>query len=178
MISGARTPAGVEPAEIAGRAERSLDVSPDRRVPGYFDDPRQQERLLFHAAKLKGTPFIPHAMIPGAGMDCIHVNVWVYLQTGFLKEFREPKYTLDGGKHLGESRLIAWLKHSGKFAEVTTPQIGDTLCILWSAAVEHHAGLVLAGKNFMHCVKAHGVQISKWNRYRRIITAIYRPILT
>lgn len=138
-----------------------------------------QERLLFHAGQLLGTPFVAHAMIPGAGMDCIHVCAWVYLQTGFLKTFQEPHYTLDGGKHLQRSALIAWLEESKLFVKVETPQIGDTLCFKFRARVEHHVGLALSGTSFVHCLSHRAVETSDWSHspYKQMLSAVYRPRL-
>lgn len=156
-------------------------------MKGYFDCPKMQERLLFYAGKLIGTPFVPHGMVPGAGMDCIHLNAWVYLQTGFLKSFTAPQYTLDAGKHLERSALIEWLEASGQFFLVgrvspSAPisiQPGDTLCFRFRARVEHHVGLALAGNAFLHCLARRSVEQSDWSHspYKQMLTAVYRPKL-
>jgi cell wall-associated NlpC family hydrolase len=168
---------GVESVEITGRAKRSLEVSP--RVSGYFDDEQQQKRLLFHALKLEGTPFVPHAMIPGAGIDCIGVNAWVYLRTGALKEFRPPKYSIQGGKHLGKSQVLEWLKNSKHFSEVREPQIGDTLVFKFRQRVEHHVGLKLYQDKFIHVLENRAVEIASLRdfTYARTLQAIYRPLV-
>lgn len=178
----------------------SLISSPEISQPvsalpacGYFDDPKMQERLLFHASKLIGTPFVPHAMIPGAGMDCIHLNAWVYLQTGFLKTFKAPQYTLDAGKHLERSALIDWLETSGRFFRLggsgnlpesagnlpAQIQPGDTLCFRFRARVEHHVGLAIGAKTFLHCLQRRTVEKADWSHppYKQMLTAVYRPRL-
>ncbi len=154
-------------------------------MKGFFDCPAQQERLVHHAGKLLGTPFAAHAMIPGAGIDCIHVNAWCYLRTGFLQNFTEPKYTLDAGKHLQTSALFDWLEKSGLFGLLgrdlpTGPvQAGDTLCFRFRARVEHHVGLALQKTAFVHAMQRRCVEIADTAHppFKNMLTATYRPLL-
>lgn len=148
-------------------------------MTGYFDDAHQQERLLYHAGKWIGTPFVAHAGVLGCGVDCVNLVAQVYVSCGFLKEFRPPAYSMDGGKHNPKSQLVEWIEHSGKFAKVDHPQSGDTLCFLWRGQSEHHAGLMLHGDQFMHVIQNRKVMVGslKDRTYSQMLKAIYRPLL-
>lgn len=142
-------------------------------------------KVLREAAKqCIGTPFTANAMIPGIGMDCIHLNAWSYLQSGFLKEFNPPKYALDSGHHCKESQLLKWLdarpdfKFIGRSYLDTCP--GDTICFKMGGLSEHHVGLMLDVKRFVHCLFFGPRQVVESSLsedfYRKRITAVYRPM--
>lgn len=148
----------------------------------FFSSPERIEQLQFHAVKLLDTPFAPFAMVPGVGIDCIHVNAWVYLKTGFLKSFEPPRYSLDSGKHAGVSQLVGWLDSSDQFErqDAGIEAAGDAICFNMGMS-EHHVALMLDGKKFIHVLAMHRgrVIISSLDEvyYKRRVTAVYRPIV-
>jgi cell wall-associated NlpC family hydrolase len=160
-------------------------VNQTERAPaGYFDDLHQQERLLYHAAQWLGTPFVPHARIRGAGVDCVNLVAQIYLACGFLKDFRQPDYTVQEGKHLEHSKLVAWLESSGHFMRLSIldPKLstaGDALCFRFRQRVAHHVGLKLYDDKFIHVLEHRRVQVGSLNdrTYGSSLTAIYRPLL-
>lgn len=145
----------------------------------YFDNELLQQRLLYHAAQWIGTPFIPHAAIEKAGVDCVNLVAQIYIACGFLKKFNPPKYTLQEGKHARKSKVVEWIEQSGSFEKVEWPAIGDALCFQFRQAVEHHVGLKLDRDKFLHVMERRKVEIASLNdfAYRRTLRSIYRPII-
>lgn len=148
----------------------------------FYDSPEIVQSLRFHAAEIVGTPFAYRAMVPGAGMDCIHAAAWVYLKTGFFKDFNPPKYALDSGSHAKDSQVLKWLDENPQFSKLKiddgfTLRAGDLLCIN-ARLVEHHVGLMLDDSKFVHVLPNRRVVISSLNEsyYLRRVTAVYRPI--
>lgn len=148
----------------------------------FYDTEQRIQALRFHAAELIGTPFAAHAMVPGAGIDCVHVNAWVYLKTGFLKKFEPPAYALDEGQHAGESKLLAWLNAHPDFVrrvEGWGLQPGDAICFD-VGKVEFHVGLMLDDSKFVHvlAMQRGRVIVSSLDEayYKRRLRAIYRPM--
>lgn len=137
--------------------------------------------LKFHAAELVGTPFAGHAMSPGVGIDCVHVNAWCYLKTRFLESFDPPAYALDEGQHAKESTLLKWLNGNAQFELLKIPfvgiQAGDTLCFNESRC-QFHTGLALSENEFVHVPFRGKVTVSdltQW-RFHRGLKSVYRPI--
>jgi cell wall-associated NlpC family hydrolase len=146
-----------------------------------------EERILslrFHAGEMVDTPFAHNAMVPGAGVDCVHVNAWAYLKSGFLKSFNPPRYALDSGLHARESQLLAWFYGHREFLSLEDGQpllskvlCGDSICFNLGLS-EHHVGLMLDDKKFVHVLPHRRVIVSSLEEryYARRITAVYRPI--
>lgn len=145
----------------------------------FYNTPERLLALRYNAAKLVGTPFAKGAMVPGAGMDCVHTVAWCYLQTGFMQKFEPPKYALDSGSHTKKSQLIKWLSENPMFTRVEEIQPGDTLCLNLRLC-EHHAGLALDCDKFVHSIffgpRKVIISTLKDYGYKRRITAIFRPI--
>jgi cell wall-associated NlpC family hydrolase len=146
----------------------------------FFSTPAKLVELELQARRWLGTPFVPHAMILGAGADCIHLVAGIYLSVGVLKEFRPPSYSLDEGAHLNTPKLLDYFKGRSGFEQVLDAKWlpGDTLCF-HLAKVEFHVGLLLPENNFIHVLPRRRVIISSLREslYRRRITAAYRPVL-
>jgi len=149
------------------------------KVPFYTSETSHRS-LRFHAAQLLGTPFAKSSMVPNGGIDCIHVNAFCYLKTGFMKEFHPPNYALDAGVHRKKSQLLEWLDSSLEFERVGNekPRAGDTICFNMGLS-EHHVGLMLDDKEFVHVLPERYVIMSSLNEpyYARHVTAIYRPVV-
>lgn len=124
-----------------------------------------------------GTPFIPHARVKRAGVDCVQLAGAIYIEAGILSEFAPAPYTMDGGTHRDTSAVLEWLTASPAFAPTTdAPRCGDLL-VFRSGRVEHHVGVMVSSETFVHALRVCNVieshvQDSTWSRR---LTAVYRP---
>ena len=147
----------------------------------FYDTEQRRAAVVFHAGELLGTPFAAHAMVPGVGIDCVHVNAWAYLKTRFLDQFNPPAYSLDAGSHNRKSQLLDWLERHPRFRVVNAGELmtGDTLCFNLNLS-EHHAALCLGGKSFAHVLHfgARKVITSSLKEpyYAHRLRAVYRPM--
>jgi cell wall-associated NlpC family hydrolase len=147
----------------------------------FFQTPERIAALDKEARSWTGTPFASHAMIKGAGVDCVHLVAGVYLAVGVLKEFDSGKYALDEGVHAGESKLIHWFDNRADFVGVQAsacPTPGDSLIFRLGGRVEYHAGLMLDRGDFLNVLPGRFTIVSNLREsfYRRRITAVYRPM--
>ena len=151
----------------------------------YYSNIERVFNLIAKAESLIGTPFAAHSMVPQCGMDCIHVNAWCYLHTGFLKEFNPPPYALDSGSHAKESQLLKWLNESFNFHKlpflISDLMAGDTICFNMGLS-EHHVGLVIGGGDFVHILPKPGRAVIKSSLIRETyyshrVSAVYRPMI-
>lgn len=147
--------------------------------PFFQTEPRLAS-LRFHAAEWLGTPFVPHAMVKGAGADCVHLVAAIYMACGVFDKFETPTYAIDGGQHQKQSQVINWLENHGSFMRVGDQQPGDCLCFKFRQS-EHHVGLLLGGRtglDFIHAVERREVLMSSLfqNWYSRHLTAVFRPV--
>jgi cell wall-associated NlpC family hydrolase len=150
-------------------------------VKEFYGSAERQAALKIAASMWVGTPFVAHANICGAGVDCVNLCAQIYMATGFLKEFNPPKYVMDGGHHNVESQLEKWIVDSGRFVRLDAdgpdrylPGDLHTFKIGRSA---HHAGLVVDGPHFLHCLFDRKVTLSTLvdRTFNRIHVATYRP---
>jgi len=150
-------------------------------VKPFFNSPERLAALGAVAQSWLDTPFAPHAMVKGAGVDCVHLVAAIYLHCGVLSEFRPPRYSLDAGHHNKDSQLLAWLNDSPRFASVPFDPAsvlpGDTLTFNLGLS-EHHVGLMLDGQRFIHVLPRRRVIISSLaeSYYRRRVTSVFRPV--
>jgi cell wall-associated NlpC family hydrolase len=147
-------------------------------MKGYFEDVVRRIYLLEQAEAWHGTPFIPHAKVKGAGVDCVHLCAEIYIACGALKKFDPPNYTIDGGSHCKESKVLQWVLESGRFIEVTEKGIGDLVCFKMWKGVEHHVGIVLNETTFLHAERDIGVHYSNLDdsTWSLRLRKIYRPV--
>lgn len=142
----------------------------------YFNSVEKILRLDTEARSWLGTPFAPHAMVKGAGVDCVHLVAGILLGIGAIHEFKPGPYTLDEGNHLKESKVISWFENHPDFETVQTPFIaGDILCFNL-ALVGHHIGLVLCDGNIIHSLPKRFVMMAdrRESFYSRKIIGAYR----
>jgi cell wall-associated NlpC family hydrolase len=151
----------------------------------YFDTPEKIATLDAEARSWAGTPFVGHAMVKGAGVDCVHLVAGIYITAGVLTEFDPGRYSLDEGSHLAVSKVLAWLRGQPQFVPVgkfpfaeADLQPGDAVCFRM-ARTEHHVGLVLTGDDIIHALPGRVVTVSNLREsfYRSHITAVFRPQL-
>lgn len=149
----------------------------------FFSTPARIAALDAEARSWLGTPFVPHAMVKGAGTDCVHLVAGIYVACGAL--FRPdvaglPAYALNEGSHLRESRIENWFASRPDFCEVPASglQPGDAL-VLNMARVGHHLGLFLGQMEFIHALPQREVTISSLAEsfYQRRISVCFRPII-
>lgn len=144
---------------------------------GYFEEVIRKIYLLEAAESWLNTPFVPHAKVKGAGVDCVHLCAEIYMACGALKKFDPPGYSIDGGSHCKQSKVLQWVIESGRFVSVGIPQAGDLLCFRMGG-VEHHVGIVLNEDTFIHAEQNIGVHYSnmKDSTWAGRLRWIYRPV--
>jgi cell wall-associated NlpC family hydrolase len=157
-------------------------------VNSFFNTPDRQDEFAKAAMRWHGTPFIHHAAVLGAGVDCVNLGREAYRMCGLVFDQALPGYTLDGGKHNPESQLVAWLIESGRFVKVWDPQTsilnppsslvssGDTLCFKLGLSA-HHAGFCIGGTQFVHCLFKREVMLGdlRDKTFARWLHSIWRP---
>lgn len=153
----------------------------------FFSTPERIEALNTEARSWVGTPFAPHAMVKGAGADCVHLVARIFLALGVIQKFEPPKYMLDEGAHGENSKAIDWLEGNPQFERIAQDpgktvvgsrlQPGDII-VMNIAKVEHHIGLMLEHGDFVQAMYRRKVIISNLREslFSKNITAIYRPV--
>lgn len=150
----------------------------------YFRTDKRIEALMAEVALWIDTPFADHGRVCGAGVDCVQFSGIVLTRLGVLPSFNPPPYTLDGGMHLTESALCAWIEATGRFSKVegTVYAPGDVLCFAPARGVRiaHHAGLFLGTGNrqFANAMPRYGVKVRKLDEplWTSLLRAVYRPM--
>ncbi|MCC7376783.1 MAG: hypothetical protein IT581_19140 [Verrucomicrobiales bacterium] len=144
-------------------------------------------RIAAIAREWIGTPFVPHARIKGAGVDCVNLPAAILIEAGVIEFVLTGPYTIDAGRHAPTSLLVIWLRQDGRFEEwpvdeppdPLSPLLeGDLLCFRFGHGVAHHLGLATSpAGDFVHCLRGHGVIQStlKDPTYRNLLTHHFRP---
>ena len=146
----------------------------------FFNTPWHQARLIETARRWLGTPFVPHACIPGAGVDCVQLVAAIYWETGAIDDRQFPEYTMDGGEHRNSSQVLEWFEASRRFQRLapdTDIRTGDAICFRLGR-VPHHVGLVLQPPLFIHAMRNYGVIESRLDdpTFAKRLVAVYRPV--
>lgn len=143
----------------------------------------KHNQMVMQAAKpWIGTPFHANASVKGAGVDCVCLAAAIYRELGILEDFRPPPYRLDAGANLPQSMVHEYLAKTGRFQSLELPaeiQAGDLLCFrVKSTHVDHHVGLAVSSRQFVHAAEKAGVVLSDMQDsfYRRRLSAVFRPI--
>ncbi len=154
----------------------------------FFNSPALIDRLIFHAHKWVGTPFVAHAQIQGAGVDCVQLAAQIYIACKVMTDFKPPTYSLQEGKHAARSKVIQWVESSGKFTPVDwasegrvtrVPDLflpGDLLCFQFRQRIIHHVGVKLLRDSFIHVLEGRRVELANLRNYRPALRAVYRPV--
>lgn len=149
--------------------------------------PELRARIARIAREWIGTPFVSHARIKGAGVDCVNLPAAILIEAGVIEFVITGPYTIDAGRNAAVSLLARWLREDGRFEEwsVEDPpgalspiQEGDLLAFRIGSGVAHHLGLATSpGGNFVHCLRGHGVIESTLQdpTYRNRLTHHFRP---
>jgi len=146
----------------------------------FFNTSWDQARLIQVARRWLGTPFVPHACIPGAGVDCVQLVAAIYWETGAVDGRQLPDYTMDGGEHRISSQVLEWLETSTRFVRLAPGdpvQVGDIACFRMGR-VPHHVGLILQPPIFIHAMRNYGVIESRLDdpTFAKRLMAVYRPV--
>jgi cell wall-associated NlpC family hydrolase len=158
-------------------------------VKPHFDDWKRVEMLRLAAEGWIGTPFVAHAAIRGAGVDCVNLCAELLKSASFnVDKSGWPRYVIDGGKHNRDSQLLAWLDGNASFTciwkrepdrayTVADAMPGDLLCFTMGRSA-HHTGLLIGGTKFIHCLFAKRVMLATLAdaTFNRRLTAVYRPM--
>lgn len=121
----------------------------------------------------------------GVGVDCVQLAGAIYIGTGFLESFEPGHYTMDGGQHAEQSRVIDYLEKSGRFDLVWRREEGKALPIIAGDLLcfkigrqPHHVGIAVSPVKFVHVHRGHPVKESLVNdtTFRKRLTHVYRPV--
>lgn len=117
-----------------------------------------RERLAAVARSWIGTPFFPGQAVKGVGADCVQFALAVYKEAGIAPaDMKLPAYDLGGGDHLVFSIVLTWLKTCPYVAlESDMPGMGS-LITLRVGRVDHHVGIMVAKRKFVHAIRKYGV---------------------
>lgn len=149
-------------------------------MKAFYDSPWQQARLIHAARRWLGTPFVPHACLPQAGVDCVQLVVAIFWETYGIDDRQLPDYTMDGGEHRDRSQVLEWLDASPRFERLVDGapvRTGDVVCFRLGR-VPHHVGLMLAPPIFIHAMRQYGVIESRLDdpSFAKRLAAVYRPV--
>lgn len=150
-----------------------------------FYNAARAEELLALANQWTGTPFHTRARLLGVGVDCVQLAAALYIGTGFLDTFAPERYQLDWGTHEGESRVIAYINSTGRFAPVEFKptaedygvQTGDLLCFRFGR-VAYHVAVAMPGNQIFQVLKRYTadffpIEDTTW---RENVSAVFRPL--
>ena len=158
---------------------------------GFFENDWFQQKLASAAASWLGTPFVPHAQMRGAGVDCIHLCVAIYQEAGFMDSFTPPRYTIDAGAHQAESQILDWLSSHRDFVpvfasaadkeDVLEALLPGDLLVFKIGVSEHHCAVLLGRKKFIHARAGVSAVVATDSLtdpiYKRCLTFAFRPAL-
>lgn len=93
----------------------------------------------------------------------MHLGAALYIATGVLKDFKPPRYTLDGARYLDHSIVERFLTETGQFQERDflsyAPQPGDVLTFN-VGRISHHIGTMIDGSRFIHVIQRRETMFS------------------
>ncbi len=146
----------------------------------YFERTERLGLLSAAAAGWIDTPWAPYSRVRGAGVDCVQLAGAIMIECGVIEEFTPPRYTIDGGVHLGESVVLGWLEASPAFELVTDDRRAGDVLVFRSArsAIEHHVGVLLEGDRFVNAMPRYGVKERSLRdrTWSRLLRCAYRPV--
>lgn len=152
----------------------------------FFEHPERIDQLQLVIDGWLGTPFVPHAMVRGGGVDCVQLAAAIMIECGVIERFAPPAYTIDGGLHRQRSLVLEWLDGDPRFARISGQASavrclpGDILVFASArSAIEHHVGVYRGGASieFVNSMPKYGVKIRtlRDGTWSRLLRAVYRP---
>ena len=133
-----------------------------------------------------GTPFHAHSRVKGSGVDCVNFGIAVYAECGVVCNEAVPTYGLADWKfRVGHGPARLWLDACPQFRCIWTDEEaapfphapGD--CLLFRLGKsDHHVGIAVDDREFLHAVSEYGVILSNINdpTYMHRVVAVYRPV--
>jgi cell wall-associated NlpC family hydrolase len=147
----------------------------------FFDTVERKRVFRDHCLAWLGTPFVPHARVLGAGVDCVQLCGAVYIWCGVVRSFDPPQgYPMDGGHHADHSTILDYLAGQKAFARLpdgAEVACGDLLCFRIGRQV-HHCGLALDDSRFVHALRRLGVieSLVEDPQWANRLTDVWRPL--
>lgn len=130
------------------------------------------------ASQWKGTPFQERARICGAGVDCVQLAAALLEEAGFAHVPDFPSYSVDFGDHADTSPILDWFAAHPEWQPIplADAQPGDVV-VFRVGKVANHVGIALGDQRFCHCLRGHGVLISRLDdpTYARRFVVAYAP---
>ena len=107
----------------------------------YYEDVKNQDRLLKIMEEWLGTKYRHHASVKGGGCDCVGFPVGVLTEMGLLNITKRdiPDYAPDYHMHTTRSMLVESIITHLKAEEITDGSFmnGDILCFKFGKAAAH-----------------------------------------
>ena len=135
-------------------------------------------KLIIAAQRWIGTPFHARASVCGHGVDCVQLAAALLSEGGFGDHALPKEYDVDFGDHADKSPLLWWFVNA-EWLGVT--DMSDTLpgdVVLFRVGrVANHCGVIIGDRQFCHCLRGHGVMLSRLDdpTYSRRIVMAFRP---
>lgn len=129
----------------------------------FFHDARLK-KLEAESASWVGTPFLQNGTRKGVGVSCHYLVAEILFSCG-IPRVDVPQGSARWGNVPSEESILEegfdGAEHFQAFAGVEIPDLipGDVLGFRVGNKI-HHVGLMLAGGNFIHCLRKVGVQIT------------------
>lgn len=109
-------------------------------------------RVVELAESCIGTPFHHQGRLPGVGLDCVGLVIWIGQQLGIAYPDNYRYGRNPNGREMG--RLLAQY-----LLRVETPQPGDVLHIAW-ARLPQHLGIYAPQGRLIHAYEPRGVIVT------------------
>lgn len=133
------------------------------------------------ALRWKGTPFQARARLCGAGVDCVQLAAALIEEAGLATGLVFPPYAVDFGDHADTSPVLVWFDAHPEWQPIPAADVqpGDVV-VFQVGKVANHVGVALGNQRFCHCLRGHGVLISRLDdpTYARRWVRAYRPCST
>jgi cell wall-associated NlpC family hydrolase len=135
--------------------------------------------LVQAAQRWLGTPFRPRARVCGHGVDCVQLVAALLAEAGHGHFDPPAGYSNDFGDHATHSPLLAWFQAHPDWEGVVEPgdvEPGDVV-LFRVGRVANHCGIALGERQFVHCLRGHGVLLSRLDdpTYASRFACAYRP---
>jgi NlpC/P60 family putative phage cell wall peptidase len=112
-----------------------------------------REDVVREALSWEGTPFHDAAGVKGAGTDCLHFIVRVFVAVGLLEDFNPAPYAPQWFLHREEPLFLQGLERHAHRVDAGLP--GDILMFNFGRHAAH-AAILLDGDQIIHAYKPVG----------------------
>lgn len=115
----------------------------------------QRQAVVQEAISWLRTPWIHHARVKGAGVDCGMFLAEVYPAAGVTAPIDPGEYPNDWHQHQEEQRYLRIVETYAHRID-TPPQPGDIALFSWGRCISH-GGIVVEYPRIIHSFAGHGV---------------------